>query len=354
MILIYIVIGIIIFGVLIAVHELGHFAAAKSLGVQVNEFSLGMGPLIWSRQGKETKYSLRCLPIGGYCAMEGEDEATENPRSFAGQRAWRRLIILLAGPVMNFLFGVIILLCLYAGAAAIYTPVISGFADGFPLQGEDGLLPGDRIVAVDGHRILTYSDIDLFFSRSNGKTMDLVIRRDGERIELDDFPLCLRTYEQDGQEVLRYGLNFTVKPVEPGDRVGEALRMSVDFLRLTKMGLGDLFGGRAGLQDMSGPVGIVQVIGEVGSESETVGDAGINILFITALIAVNLAFMNLLPFPALDGGRILFLILDAIVLLIARRKINPRYEAYIHYAGMICLFGLMIVVTFSDVWKLVQ
>ncbi len=354
MILLYVIIGIIIFGVLIAVHEFGHFAAAKSLGVQVNEFSIGMGPQVWSHQGKETLYSLRCLPIGGYCAMEGEDEATANPRSFAGQKAWKRLIILLAGALMNFIFGVLILICLYAGATAFYAPVIDGFMDGFPLQGEEGLLPGDRIVSIDGHRILVYTDVSIYFSRSNGETMDLVIERNGEKLLLDDFPLHLDTYEYEGETAQRYGLLFSAVPAGPGDRVREALFMSVDFLRLTKMGLGDLFTGGAGLQDLSGPVGVVQVIGEVGSQSATARDAWMNILFITALIAANLAFMNLLPIPALDGGRILFLIIDLIIMLIARRRIDPKYEAYIHYVGMVCLLGLMVIVTFSDVWKLFQ
>ena len=224
---------------------------------------------------------------------------------------------------------------------------------GFPLEGEQGLMKGDRIVSIDGHRILVYADVPLYFERA-GETMDLVIERNGEKLHLNDFPLQLRTYEYEGETVERYGLLFGIKEAGPGDRLGEALRMSFDFLRLTKMGLTDLLTGGAGLKDLSGPVGVVQVIGEVGTQAASARDAWFSIFYLAALIAANLAFMNLLPIPALDGGRILFLIIDAVIMLVAHRRINPRHEGYIHYAGMICLLGVMVLVTFSDVWKIFQ
>ena len=350
----YIIIAIIMFGVLIAVHEFGHFSAAKLLGVKVNEFSIGMGPLLLSKQKGETLYSLRALPIGGFCAMEGEDEDSEDPRSFGSQKAWKKFIILVAGAWMNFLTGFLILVLLFSQLTVLNRPVIEGFMDGFPLQGEEGLLPGDRIVKIDGERVYVYADVSLLFSRSNGQTMDLVIERNGELLQRNDFPLRLREY-QDGEEtVWRYGIYFQTQNATWLDRLKESWSQSIDFVRLVRMGLVDLFTGTAGLQDMSGPIGIVDAISTVGADSPTLGVAAWNILYFVALIAVNLAVMNLLPIPALDGGRIFFLLVNGVFTLITRRKLDPKYEGYINMAGFFCLIALMVVVAFNDVVKLFQ
>jgi len=347
----YIIAAILIFGFLIAVHELGHFATAKLLGVQVNEFSIGMGPLLWSRERGETLYSLRALPIGGFCAMEGEDEESDNPRAFGQAKAWKKFIILAAGAAMNFLVGVLLCLALNAQSQAFITPVIVGFAEGFPLQGEQGLLAGDRIVSINGERIYLYSDVTLLFSRS-GETMDLVVERDGRRVALNDFPLVPREYTENGQTVRRYGLTFGVEQATVGSRLKNGWLTAVDFVRLVRLSLGDLISGRAGLRDLSGPIGIVDVMTEVGQASPTVWDAVYNLLYFAALIAVNLAVMNLLPLPALDGGRIFFLLLNGLWLLLFRKNINPKYEGYVHMTGMALLMGLMLVVAFSDIGKL--
>ena len=191
---VFILAAILIFGVLIAVHELGHFVAAKLCGVRVNEFSIGMGPLIWQKEKGETQYSLRALPIGGYCAMEGEDEDTGDERSFVRQGFWKKLIILAAGSLMNFLTGVVILLVLYTGAVAFYTDQISGFAPGFPLEGEDGLMAGDIFYKIDGYRTYLRGDASLFLSYHEGDTIDLEVIRDGEKVVLKDFPMTRQTY----------------------------------------------------------------------------------------------------------------------------------------------------------------
>ena len=353
MVFIFIIVAILMFGILVAVHELGHFATAKLLGVQVNEFAIGMGPTLWKRQKGETQYSLRLFPIGGYCAMEGEDEETGNPRAFTVQPLWKRLIILVAGSAMNFLTGFIIILLLFSQSQAFSTPVIDGFADGFALSGEDGLQEGDRIVRVDGEPIYIYSDISIFFSRSNGETMDLVIERDGELIELDDFPLKLQEYTENGETVTRYGINFSVVPATVGMRLREAWYHSMDFVRLVRVSLVDLFSGRAQLQDVSGPIGIVDTLAQVGEQSQSIGAAVQNIFYFTALIAINLAVMNLLPIPALDGGRIFFMIISSIITLFTKKKVDPKYEGYIHFAGLICLLALMVVVAFNDITKIV-
>ncbi len=351
--LIYIIVALLLFGILITVHETGHFAAAKLLGVKVKEFAIGMGPVVFLRRRGETDYSLRAFPIGGFCAMEGEDEESHDARGFNNQKNWKKLIILLAGSFMNFLIGLLILTFLYAQVNAFITPVIDHFMDGFPYESEEGLLPGDRIVSIDGEPVYLYSDVGLLFSRSNGETMDLVLERDGKRLSRNEFPLKLREYMVDGEKKMKYGLVFTVEEATAGMRLYQSWYNAVDFVRLVRMGLVDLVTGAAGLQELSGPIGIVEAISEAGAESETVMAAARSILYYGALIAVNLAVMNLLPLPALDGGRIFFLLVNGIFTLLTRRRLNPKYEGYIHAAGLVCLFALMAVVAFNDIVKIV-
>ena len=180
----FIVIAIIAFGVLIGIHEFGHFIAAKSLGVKVNEFSIGMGPAIFKRQKGETLYALRILPIGGYCAMEGEDEETDDPRCFSRQRGWKKIIILAAGSFMNFLLGLVLVLVIFSQAAGFNAPVISGFTENNPYEGENALQVGDEIYSVDGHRIYFTGNFSLYLSRNSSQVYDIVVIRDGERVEL--------------------------------------------------------------------------------------------------------------------------------------------------------------------------
>jgi len=351
--LIYIIIALLLFGILIIVHEAGHFAAAKLLGVKVNEFAIGMGPKIISRQRGETYYSLRAFPIGGYCAMEGEDENSSDPHAFGNQRNWKKYIILCAGSFMNFLIGLLILILLYAQVTVFVTPVIEKFMDGFLYESEAGLLPGDRILEIDGEPIYIYSDVALFLSRSSGDTMNLVIERDGQRLERNNFPLKLQEYVVDGEAKMKYGLYFTTEEANIGLRLQQSWFNAVDFVRLVRLGLVDLITGAAGLKDLSGPIGIVEIISQVGAESATYVAAARNILYYGALIAVNLAVMNLLPLPALDGGRIFFLLMSSVYTLFTRRKINPKYEGYIHAAGLFCLLALMVVVAFNDIVKII-
>ncbi len=350
----YIAVALLMFGVFIAVHEAGHFAAAKLLGVKVNEFSIGMGPKLLSSRRGETDYSLRIFPVGGYCAMEGEDEDTGDPRAFVNQKNWKKLIILLAGSFMNFLTGVIILLIIFLPATAFVTPVIQDFMQGFPYEGEAGLLPGDRIVSVNGEPVYITPDIELLFSRSNGEPMDLVIERNGKRLERNDFPLKLREYTVDGEVKMKYGLYFTVDEANVGLWLQQSWLNAMDFVRLVRMGLVDLATGAAGLQELTGPIAIVDTISQVGAESAAEGVAvqAQSILQFGALIAVNLAVMNLLPLPALDGGRIFFLLVNAVFTLFTRRKLNPKYEGYIHTAGLFCLLALMAVVAYNDIMRI--
>lgn len=352
--MLYILFAILLFGFLIATHEFGHFAVAKLCGVRVNEFSIGMGPLLLKKQGKETLYSLRLFPIGGFCAMEGEDEATDDLRSFARASGWKRFCILIAGAAMNFLTGLVVLLCIYSSVQSFVVPVLSGFSDGCQAAEEGYLQQGDEILSIDGYRVLLYDDITTLLSRGNGKTADLVIRRNGEKHVLSDVPLALHDYTENGQTVRRYGLQFTVVPATVGMRLTNAVHCALNFARMVWFGLEDIFSGAAGVKDLSGPIGIVDTMSSVGQSSASWQEALLNLLYFGAFIAVNLAVMNLLPLPALDGGRIFFLILNAVLAKVIRRKIPGKYEGAVHLIGMGLLLLLMVIVGANDILRLIR
>ena len=351
--ILYILVAILIFGVLIAVHELGHFLAAKACGVTVNEFSIGMGPALWKKQKGETLYALRAIPCGGFCAMEGEDEDSDNPHALYRQGFWVKLVIFAAGAFMNFVTGLVILLILYSGAKAFYDPTITAFAGGSPLEAENGLQVGDTLLSIDGERVYMYSDVGLLLGLNQDGTFDLVVRRNGEKVTLTDFPMEKAEYlDQNGQPYTGYGLLFGVKEATVGDRLANSWNNALDFVRLVRLSLKMLVTGQAGLRDLSGPVGIVSTMTEVGQSSANVAAAIENIAYLAALIAVNLAVMNLLPLPALDGGKIFFMVVNAISMALIKKQIPLKYEDHIHFAGLVLLLALMALVTFSDVWKL--
>lgn len=348
----YIVLAILVFGFLIATHELGHFVAAKSFHVRVEEFSVGMGPALFKKQGKETLYALRLLPIGGYCAMNEDDGESEDPRAFVNQKWWRRMIILIAGAFMNFLTGFIVLLFIVPQSQSFIAPTISSFFEGCPYQSEDQLMEGDTFYKIDGHRVFFSSNVGMLLSRGNDEYHDVVIVRDGEKIEYDNFKLAPVEYDINGETQLMYGFKFDVKHQTFLDGVRNTWYCTQDFVRMVWMGLSDLITGAVGLRDLSGPVGIVQMINDVGETSATTSAAIYSIAYLCAFIAINLAVMNMLPIPALDGGRVLFLIVTVIVERLSRKKLDPKYEAYIHTGGLVLLLGLMAVVMVSDIIKL--
>ena len=351
----YIIAALLVFGILIAVHELGHFLAAKACGVRVNEFAIGMGPTLWKKQKGDTQYSLRAFPIGGFCAMEGEEEDSDDPAALNNQGFWHKLVIFAAGAAMNFLAGLIIIFCLYAPADGFYQPVISGFAEGCPLESAEGLQTGDRILSIDGERVYIYSDISLLMNLNKTGTFDLTVERDGQKMQLRDFAMERRTYiDQNGREYTGYGMFFGAEEADFGDKLAYTWNNAVDFVRLVRLSLRMLFTGQAGLKDLSGPVGIVSTMVQVGEQAATTRAAVENIAYIGALVAVNLAVMNLLPLPALDGGRIFFLLVNAVAMLLFKKKIPAKYENYIHFAGLILLLALMVVLVFSDVGKLIH
>jgi regulator of sigma E protease len=350
-----IVFAIILFSVIIFLHELGHFVAAKLSGVQVNEFALFMGPAIFKKQVGDTLYSIRCIPIGGYCAMEGEDGDGDgnNPHSFQNAAWWKRLIILVAGAAMNFLTGVVIFACLYLPMQQMVVPEVSEFMDCCIFNHEDGIQLGDRILEIDGEKIYVNNDISLVLSLNTKPHHDLVVLRDGKRLEFQDLAMGHSHVNEDGQEYLHYGFAFgAAKDATLLDKLAFVWNLSIDNVRNVRLSLQMLFTGKAGVQDLSGPVGIVQIMTETAEQSENLLTAVLNMLSFGGFIAINLAVMNLLPIPALDGGRVVGLLLTTAVEAVTHKKLNPKYEGYLHGIGTILLLALMALIMFKDIFTI--
>ena len=353
MIIVFALVAVFIFGFLVAIHEVGHFLAARLCGVRVNEFSIGMGPCLWHRETDETQYSIRLLPIGGFCALEGQDEDSGDRRSFTRQSFWKKFVILSAGSFMNLLAGMIIIAMLFAGASGFYVDQISGFSEDFPLEGERGLMVGDVFYKVDGWRTYLRGDAAMLLSFNDGQGVDIEVIRNGKKIVLEDLPLYRGTY--DGQPG-RFGLLIGEMQIPTSflTKLRFIGYQTLDFIQQMWFSLVQLARGTMGVQELSGPVGIVSIITEVGTASESAASAARDIAYFAALIAINLAVMNMLPIPALDGGRIFFLLVDAAALLLFRRKVPEKWQAAVNAACFMLLMGMMVLVTLHDVTKLVM
>ena len=346
-----IVFAILIFSFLIFIHELGHFLAAKASGVQVNEFAMFMGPALVKWQRGETLYSIRCIPLGGYCAMEGEDTDTDNPRSFQKVAWWKRLGILLAGAAMNFISGFLIFAIVLSFSQGFAQPVIAEAEAGNTVVYEEGLHIGDRILKINGNRVYVSSDATMLFNLQSGDTYDLVVERDGRKVELPDFTMERHEFlNDDGSASMRYGIRFGYEKKSIGGLLTYTWNNCLSVVQSVKISLQMLLTGQAGLGDVSGPVGIVSMMNTTAQKSDTTMDAILNLLYLGAFIAVNLAVMNLLPIPALDGGRAVALLLTVGIEKITGRKLDPKYEGYIHGAGMVLLLALMALVMFKDIF----
>ena len=351
----YILLAILMFSILIFVHELGHFATAKLFGVQVNEFSMFMGPAIWKKQIGETLYAIRTIPIGGYCAMEGEDEDSDNPRAFSRAAWWKKLIILVAGAAMNFLFGILVFAILYLPATHVSDPVVNQFMDCCTFNHEDGLMLGDEILEIDGETVYLNNDISLLLNLNSTGVHDLVIRRGEEIIRFEDFAMTHTCVNEKGEEFTHYGFGFgQVREATWADRFGLVWDVTADNVRNIRLSLQMLLSGQAKMSDMTGVVGIVDMMSDAASAAPTWVDAMLNLLSFTAFLAVNLAVMNLLPIPALDGGRAVCVVLTTAWEGITKKKLDPKYEGYLHGAGMILLLALMALITFKDIFNIVK
>lgn len=353
----YILFAILIFGFLIGIHEFGHFITAKLFKIKVNEFAIGMGPALLKKQKGETLYALRVLPIGGYCAMEGEDGESDDPRAFANASWWKKLIVLVAGAGMNFLTGFVMFLIM-VGCTSFYqywgTTTLENVEPGSAMEGQ--MLPGDRIYQIDGERIYTASDITMLLSLNLSEKKDIhdvVVVRNGEKVLLDDLNMEPRELpDGSGGKSLRYGMNFTVeKRSLPG-----TFRFTWDLCRnnarTVVLSLKMLIRGDVGMKDMAGPVGIVKTMADVGTSSGSSSAGFWNVISLGAFIAINLGLMNLLPIPALDGGRVVGVLLTGCIEGITQKKLNPKIEGYIHAGGMVVLLGLMALILFKDVWQI--
>ena len=310
-----IVFAIFMFEFIIVAHEFGHFFAARRNKVKVNEFSIGMGPAIFKRKKGDTLFALRIVPFGGYCAMEGEDGSSDEEGAFCKKAVWRRIIIVVAGVVMNLILGFILLLINTATSGPYASTTISYFEEGASSH-ETGLELGDKIIKINGMRIFTTMDMSFQFKNDKDGVFDIVVERDGEKKELKD----------------------------------------VKFKTQDKtMSLKDLVLGKYSFRELSGPVGIVDTIGDV-VDSETDKETGKidwsslihTMLSICAFITINIGIFNLLPLPALDGGRLVFLIIEAI----RGKPVKPEHEGMVHFIGLIVLLAFMAIITISDVLKL--
>lgn len=341
-----IVVAILIFSLIIIIHELGHFLLAKANGIRVNEFSLGLGPTIIGFTKGETKYSIKLLPFGGACMMEGEDEESSDDRAFGKKSVWARISVVAAGPIFNFILafvGAFILLC----NIGYDLPVLTAVMEGYPAEAA-GIEAGDTIIKLNNTRIHFFRDISSYLQLHPGETVTVTYERDGERCETEVTP----KYDE---EYASYMYGFQVSGERVKGNVFETLKYSVYEVKFwigsTLTSLKMLVGGEVSVNDMSGPVGIVSMIGEGYEESVSYGFLAtfLQMLYITIFLSANLGVMNLLPLPALDGGRLFFLIIEAI----RGKRIDPNKEGMVHFVGMMVLFAFMIFVVFNDVRKLI-
>ena len=327
--------AVLIFCLLIFVHEFGHFVTAKLCGIKVNEFAIGMGPVIINKQKGETLYSLRLFPIGGFCAMEGEDEDSEDERAFNNQPAWQRAIVLAAGSIMNLLTAVLLMVIIsfYAGQA---TTTIDMVKEGSPAY-EAGIMSGDKIVMVDETAIDKWTDMKNIVGPNVGKAIDITVIRDGEEVELTVTP----EYDEQGLSGV-IGVTAAIER-NPIKAVGTGLYNTWDMAVKMYNVLGQMITGDMSAKALSGPVGIVYVVNDSAKEGF------IYVVYLASLLSLNLAIINLLPFPALDGGRLLFLVIRKIT----GKRVTDEMEGKIHFIGIMLLLALMVYVTWNDIIRFI-
>jgi len=347
----YILISLLIFGVIIAIHEFGHYIAAKAFRVGVPEFAIGMGPKVLQKQGKETLYTLRAIPVGGFCTLDGDDNEVQGEKSLFTKPLWQRIIIFASGSVLNIASGFLVLVLLASALPGLTTTTLTGFADGFPLEGEQGFLAGDRFHRIDGIRVYQNSNIGLLLHLSEGDTVDIVVIRDGQQVALNNLPLQRQIFE--GSDTPRFGFYFDVNQYPTfSDRVAYAFNDLRDFTRQLPLTIRLLASGQAGVEDISSVVGIVDIMHQAGTTADTAGLAAMRLAMLAALISISVAVINLVPIPGLDGGRIFLAVVSTGIEKVTRRKLDPKYENYLNTAGLLLLFGFMIFIVLNDIIRI--
>ena len=332
-----VIVTIVVFMLIIMIHEFGHFIAAKAVGVTVHEFAIGFGPTIWKKQGKETLYSLRIFPIGGFCSLEGEDEESNDPGALSSKPAWKRFIVMAAGAAFNLVTGFIVFVCLVASVPQYPTNTVGGISAAVQNAPAAGILQaGDEITAFIGKRIWYYKDLSFLMStEADGNPVRLTVKREGVKQEVSVTPV-----KYQGRYVL--GIDFQTVQMNLGNALKYGVAETFFMIRLVIYSLLMLITGKVPITEMAGPVGAGTMIGAAAKESLP------DLFNIFALLSVNIGIFNLIPFPALDGGRIFFLLIE----MIRRKPIPPEKEGMIHFAGLVLLMLLMVFITSSDIYKL--
>lgn len=345
-----ILLAVVFFGLIVFFHELGHFTFAKLFKVKVNEFAMGMGPTLFKFTKGETKYAIRLFPIGGFVSMEGEDESSDNERAFCNKPAWQRFIIIAAGGVVNLILGVIIVAIMLCQSDLIGLPEIHSFEEN-AVSSQYGLQAGDELKKINGKNVYSEYDIGFLMARDKDGIIDFVVERDGETVELNAVKFQTVTREVNGKETLTIVYDFIIRGVEPSLKtvVPNAIAESVSIGRVVWVSLMDLVTGQYGLSELSGPIGTVSYIADA-AQSATQQMDYTYLLMMMALITINIGMFNLLPLPALDGGRLFFLFIE----IIFRKPVPKKYEGWVHAVGLVLLMLLMVVISFSDIMNLIK
>ena len=334
------VVAIVLFLILIVIHEFGHFIAAKLLGVRVNEFAVGFGPKLFKWGKGETKYAINLVPLGGYCAMEGEDETSTDSRAFCNKKPWRRFLIVVMGATFNLILGLVLIAITLIPEKRFTTTTVDSFHEN-AVSVQYGLQEGDEIIEVDGRKIFTTYDLSYAFSNIDDGAIDITVKRDGKKVELDD--VKFKSEEIEGINYLTVDFYVKGKDKTFTSFIGHTFDTAISNCAVVYRSLIDLITGRYGISAMSGPVGVTVAIGTVAKQS--LGD----LLQVMALITINLGLFNLLPIPALDGGRLVFILFE----MIFRKPVPQKYEAIVHAVGMALLLLLMAVISIKDIWTLI-
>ena len=335
-----VIIAIIVFGVIIAINEFGNFTVAKLCNIRVNEFAIGMGPAIIKRRKGATLYAVRVIPIGGYAKMEGEDESSEDDRAFNKKPVYQRILVVVAGAVMNLLLGFIIIFVATLMSKGISTTVIASFNENAASH-ESGLQVNDKILKINGRRIFVDADIVFELLNDEDGITQMVVERNGDKIHLNDVKFDIEKNE-DGTQSINFDFTVYGQKKNFTNIMKFTANKTVSTARIIWITLTDLIKGKYGINDLSGPIGVVDAIGQASSMGL------VELLALASFITINVGIFNLLPIPALDGGRIVFLVIEGI----RRKPIKPEYEGYVHFIGLALLLILMLVVSVSDIVKL--
>ena len=333
---------------MIFIHEFGHFFTAKLCGVKVNEFAMGMGPTLFHFQKGGTTYSLRLLPIGGFCAMEGEDGSSKVQGAFYSRPVWQRILVVVMGAVMNIILGIVMMMILLGQQEAFNSTTIAAFSKGSAFEAA-GMKVGDTFVSVDKYRIDGDKDLSFAFATANPSSVDIVVNRNGKTLAFDHVKLHSRTIS--GKNYVSLEFYVAAIPKTFGSLITKSAQDTVSVVRLVWYSLISLLTGKYGLNEMAGPIGAADAVGQaVTAGLKQSFMAGLNnVLYLMMLITVNLGVFNLLPFPALDGGKLFLFIVEAI----RRKPINEKYVGVVESVGFALLMCFMVVIAYSDILRLV-